>query len=486
MPGDAAFPARTGEVTPRFIKAEANLLRLPLFSLHTKGLRSIDGIECRGRLNRDGSAHEFIFRATRNTATLYPGPLARSAHLAFLSLATERGFPLANPISWSWRDLCRRMGISCSGRTVERLKEAIRSTKGLMISSQYAIYSKESGRLIRTERDLNLYDEIAFVSESLPGGGVADTNYLWFSDWYLSNLNAFFTAPLDYDLWRQLDDRSPIASRLYEFLLINFHSGVPLLRINYDNLAQFLPVRPEKYLSDARRQFEAAFQVLTECKVVDSAEWSTAKNGDPQLIFRRGALLVPPRDRGQLPFEFMEEEEFADSVKVAELRNQRPPEWGLVVDFYKLWAGREDHRPTKKELAQARELVERHGVTKARGIVQLAVKKAKARWPEAKAFGGAMRYLDDAAAEYEADQKRLDRERGEQARRRTEREQQARQDAEQRAFEAKWRPAWERLDPGRKEAIRRGVLDDHPFAASLPAAFLESLCLEALSRGNDH
>ena len=54
------------------MKAEANLLRLPLFALHTKGLRSLDGIECRGSLTRDGSAHDFIFRATRNTATAYP------------------------------------------------------------------------------------------------------------------------------------------------------------------------------------------------------------------------------------------------------------------------------------------------------------------------------------------------------------------------------------------------------------------------------
>ncbi|MEJ7639701.1 MAG: hypothetical protein WKF75_17445 [Singulisphaera sp.] len=117
-PEEGGGEGRDGLV-PRFVKAEANLLRLPLFALHTKGLRSIDGIECRGKVNRDGVTHEFVFRATRNTATSYPGPLARTAHLAFLSLMTERGFPLQNPITWTWRDLCRRMGVSCSGRTVE-------------------------------------------------------------------------------------------------------------------------------------------------------------------------------------------------------------------------------------------------------------------------------------------------------------------------------------------------------------------------------
>src|SRR5258708_6878117 len=95
---------------PHFVRAEANLLRLPLFALHTKRLKTLDGIECSGRITRDGETHQFRFRATRNTATLSPGPLARAAHLAFLSILTEHGPPLQNPITWGWRDLCRRMG----------------------------------------------------------------------------------------------------------------------------------------------------------------------------------------------------------------------------------------------------------------------------------------------------------------------------------------------------------------------------------------
>src|SRR5215212_9179955 len=320
------LPARDGAI-PRLIKAEANLLRLPLFALHTKGLRTLDGIECRGKLTRDGAVHEFTFRAFRNAGTPYPGPLARSAHLAFLSLMTERGFPLQNPVRWSWRDLCRRMRISCSGRTVQRLKAAIRSTKGLMISSQYALFSKGAGKLIRTqERDLNLYDEVAFVSDLLPDGGVADANSLWLSGWYLANLNALFTAPLDYDLWRRLDERSAIASRLYEFLLLNFYGGGPVLRINYAKLAQFLPVRPERYTSDARRQLEAALGLLAAAGVIEAAEWADSKDGLGQLHFRRGRSLAAAGDQDLIPCG-LAEEEFAGVVEVEEVRNLKPPEW---------------------------------------------------------------------------------------------------------------------------------------------------------------
>src|SRR3954467_618329 len=72
---------------PRFIKAEANLLRLPLFALQTKGLKTLDEKECSGPPTRNSETHEFKFIAARNTIPPYPGPLARKAHLAFLSIA---------------------------------------------------------------------------------------------------------------------------------------------------------------------------------------------------------------------------------------------------------------------------------------------------------------------------------------------------------------------------------------------------------------
>ncbi len=337
-----------GATVPRFVKVEANLLRLPLFALHTKGLRSLDAIECRGQLTRKEVTHEFTFRAFRSTATSYPGPLARSAHLAFLSLLTERGLPLENPITWSWRDLCRRMRITCSGRTVERLKGAIHSTAGLYILSTHALFSKPDNKRISTrEEGLRLYERVCFLGSELPDGRTADTNHLWLSDWYLANLNALFTAPLDYDLWLRLEDRSPIASRLYEFLLINFYSGVPVLRINYETLVQFLPIKPEQHPSQARQQLGPALKHLVAMEVIDDVAWASSRDGLAQLHFHRGKHLNAPPDRASgLP----QLEEFVGSVAVEEVRTLKPPEWTVVVDFHRLWTGQEPRRPTRGEL----------------------------------------------------------------------------------------------------------------------------------------
>jgi hypothetical protein len=478
--GSEAITGPGGELVPRVIKVEANLLRLPLFALHTKGLRTLDAIECRGRLTRDGVAHEFTFRSFRSTATAYPGPLARSAHLAFLSLLTERGFPLQNPLTWSWRDLCRRMDISCSGRTVERLKAAIHSTAGLYILSTYALYSKPDNKRICTREDgLRLYERVSFLGSELPGGGVADTNHLWLSDWYLANLNALFTAPLDYDLWRRLEQRSPIASRLYEFLLINFYSGVPVLRINYENLVQFLPIKPERHPSQAKQQLALALKLLIDLDVLDEANWAESRDGLAQLHFHRGRHLTPPPDRGGTPLPGFEE--FTSAVEVEELRSLKPPEHQIVAEFYRLWAGQESYRPTRKELLQARALLEQFGPAKLRALMQLVVKRMKVRWPEAKTFGGVEKYVPEIAEEYDRDQKRIERERREQSRRQKQREDEEKQEAHQAEFEAAWLPVWETLDPSEQEEIRRLVVGANPFFERTPR-LARSLCLEELAR----
>lgn len=474
-----------GDTPPQFIKAEANLLRLPLFALTTKGLKTLDGIECRGSTTHKGQLHQFVFRATRNTATLYPGLLARSAHSAFLSLVTDQGLPVSNPIAWSWRDLCRRIGIVCSGKTVLELKAAIAATRGLIIESQHAIYSKpDSKPLSTTQRHLSLYRDLAFVNSRLPDGSVADSNYVWFADWYLANLNTLFTAPLDYDLWRYLDQRSPIASRLYEFLLLNFYSGTPLLRINYPNLAQYLPIRPEKYFSDAKRQLDPACKLLRLTDITEAVDWAKTKTGVPQVLFHRGPRLAASRGRKQPALGFLMEEQFSGNIQLKELRHLKPPEWGIVSDFYRLWAGQENPRPTTKELGQARTLIERYGATKAKALVPWVVERLRQKFPDAKTFGATGRYLDDAATDYDHNQQNQAQKKRLRQQQRQQHKTDAEKQARDRTFNAIWRPVWQSLSEAEQHTIRSAVLAKHAVLRGREdSGFFESQCLKELARG---
>src|SRR5450755_3082419 len=86
--------AAADSLAQQVVRVEANFLRLPLFTLDNKHMRTMDGLRCEGTFRRAGKSYAFTYTVTRNTATYYPGPLARSAHFALLSIATDQGFPI--------------------------------------------------------------------------------------------------------------------------------------------------------------------------------------------------------------------------------------------------------------------------------------------------------------------------------------------------------------------------------------------------------
>ncbi|MCA9093704.1 MAG: hypothetical protein KDA68_09475 [Planctomycetaceae bacterium] len=459
------------------IAVEANFLRLPLFALHTRGLRQLDGFECQGVTKRGDKTWEFQFRTARSTATLYPGPLSRSIHLALLSLITEQGRPLANPVSWSWRNLCKRLGIQPSGRTIRHLKQAVEATAGLMIYSQDALYSKPTGKQLRTRKALHLYDTVVFVNETLPDGSTADANYLWLSQWYLDNLNSLFTAPLDYELWRALEQESPIASRLYEFLLINFFSGTPQLRINYSRLAQFLPVRIENYLSDARKQMEPAFRAIEQLNVA-SVAWHKRNQDVAQLCFERGSRL---RSSAKLPKPDFGGAAPESSISIREI--QRTPEQELVSEFYRQWGNRQQ-RPTTKDLDLAHRLLAELGQVRTKALLPEVIEQLKRHWPGARTFVAIESYLPEVIRQ-EEQRKHQETERQLQADRERDRltaEQQQEQEVAE--WEAVWEQHWNELSPQDQDSIQTKLIQEYPILQKMPS-MLHSRCLRELARRSD-
>lgn len=466
----------------RSLKAEVNLLRLPLFALHTKGLSTLEGIECRGRVQRDGQMHEYLLRVSRNTASLYPGPLSRKVHFALLSIATERGFPLANPITWAWRDLCRRMDIAYGGqKTLKEIKTAIRSTHGVVIHSQYALYSRSDGQpLPLSDRGHHLYNDYAFCNEPRSNGTIADTNAVWFADWYLDSLNALYSAPIDYDLWKSLEARSPTASRLYEFLLLNLYNGAPVFRINYPNLAKLLPVRTERYLSDARKQLGLAVELLTQAGVITAAHWAENRGGTIQLQFSRGPVLRSSRTQVAQRSPVLTEQAFG-TVQVDEIRSPQTTESLLVRQFYQLWSQDTFTKPTPKEISLARDIIEQYGRTKLYALLPLVVKRLKDEWPEAKTFGAVARYLPEVNEQYDRKQQIADRRKDEHLRQQAEQEREKQKHAQQRQLLAQWQPVWESLTDADQERIRSDIRQRWPHIARLPETF-DRYCIQQLAR----
>src|SRR5262249_46284088 len=153
------------------------------------------------------------------------------------------------------------------------------------------------------------------------------------------------------------------------------------------------------------RQLSGALDLLQQAQVIATVDWQEGKNSIAQLHLYRGSRLAASGTPAQtLP---LTDGEFADSLRVKELRNLKPPEWGIVTEFYRLLSGRDNIQPSKADLSTALGLVAEHGPVKAKALMPLVVAVLKEKWPDAKTFGAITRYVPDALAEYQRRERRM-------------------------------------------------------------------------------
>lgn len=460
------------------MRQEANLLRFPFFALGRKGLRNHKGLLVRGQSKLDDEAYDFEYCITCNSNDLYPGQLARKVHMGLLRLMqSKQAFPLANPIEFTWRELMATIGIEPGGRTVDQLKLAIRSIEGTRIRSKFALKNAEGKHLKSRERGYGLYSEYVFFDELLPDNQtVASKNFVWLADWYLANINSLYCSPLDHTLWQQLDDQSPIASRLYEFFTFNFAGSWQNLPIDYDKLAKFLPVAAKRHLSQIEQQFAVALGLLVKSGVLAQAEWGRGKRGQAQLTVRRGPAL----SRKGVVTNWASVTTEIESTEIQELYRQVQPEDELVCQFHALWNRREGCRPTTAERVLAQEILVEYGAERAEALLPRVVEIMRQHFPQAKSFGGTRRYWPDAAQAFQHEQNVT-------GRRKEEFIQEELDEAKARQTKSdlqRWQADWEQLPADQQQAIRASVLANNSPSLRLEQfpAILHRFCLKELGR----
>jgi hypothetical protein len=441
---------------PRILRAEATLLRLPVFALAIKGSASLDGFEFRRIGRRDGQVVESVIRTERDDQAAYPGPLSRRVHMALLDLVADRESPFENPLTWTWRDLCRRMGLPASGRRDAELKTALRATWGLKI---FGLKSKE-GRDRETWR--GLYAQCEFLNETNPDGTTCSANRLWLSPWYLESLNAFHSAPIVYELWKKLDRIGPLASRLYEFLVPSFYKH-ETLELAYDRLALAMPVVVETRRSHAIRQFAPALDAAVENGLVAGFAWDAMKTtGRPKLILDRGKRLAPP--------ESSKTENAAEATPTLVIDPSVPKRF--AAEFYRLM-GTPDTNPLRSDLALAGSLIAQHGTERAFAILPTAVRLLKARFRNAETMGALVRYVEEAVREQDKRQDDSEREK-------TARVAKAKRETSEVEADVKRKALWDALPEAQRAALRAQVLIERPALKRFPS-MIEARCIANLS-----
>jgi len=348
-----------------------------------------------------------------------------------------------NPIPFSMRDVCRRMGITYSGRTAEAIKAAFLRITSTMVESKRTFYSKPKKRWI--EDNFHLYDRVVYRGDELPESTVpADTNYLFLGSWYLENLNALYVSLLDPHYRRSLS--LALARRLYEILGVKFYglqaSKAPGLRYAYSTVCALLPVKRYRYLSDAYRQLDPAHQELIATGFLERVAWQPVADSPPDwhLLYVPGphalqpASALPPGVGEDMALDLQEPGAAAHvalytrpgrrrarpaavPLRAGQDETTAPPSpapdaalstqaHALVQHFHQRFHGTADVAPSARALTQARTLMARDGLDQARHLVDFSVTAARETDYCPQTFGGILQYTARARATYAQAQER--------------------------------------------------------------------------------
>ena len=366
--------------SPAIVRAETNFLRFPFFALSTKNIHNIDFREVHGtrkvKTEAGESTVDFSYRVSRNTDHVFPGQLSRKIHFALLAIMAKQGPVPENPVRFTWRQLAREMGVSYGGgKMIREMKDAIRSTHGTIIRTDQALIdgTMDDRPTLKRERGLHLYDDYLFQDETLADGTTKDRNEVTFADWYFNNLKARYIQPLDFDLWLRLNAKTPIASRLYEYLVFVFGKN-NFRRISYRKLAASIPLTEVTSLSRKKTQLEPALKALKDEQVLKRSTWTTGKYGDTIIQFERGESLKA--NTSSLATENPDDEV---TVSTAESHNAVSPTDRIIIEYYKKRFG-SDHLVTEKERKFIRPLIDRYGLEELQSKLSRVVRRMKSEF----------------------------------------------------------------------------------------------------------
>jgi hypothetical protein len=264
-----------------------------------------------------------------------------------------------------------------------RLKRALMRLRVTPLVWERAFIDGANDTRLDVLHPFTILDDLKLATRKQQGKTV-EAGYFRFHEAILKNLLASHTKPVLFDV--VLSFRSEIAQILYTHLDLIL-ADKPNYERRTKELFEDLGLEGKEYakLSVRTRRLEPALREL-QGKAVTTGKITTAKleatkdGADRKLIVRKGkATVALPAEQSQvipLPVPSRERQEAEELVRL----------------FHKLFHGSEECYPSGKPLDHAAILIARHGVTKARHIVEFARREAQRTKFRPATFGAVMQY----------------------------------------------------------------------------------------------
>ena len=276
------LPLPAQQSLQRVVRIEKNLNSLGFFSPSTStGPRKSEKVvlfvrEVPGGVKSEAKATIMgTSRGLPNTADL-------DKYLAFQMIVADikkqRGV-ITNPVGFTTYQLLKVLGIKPTGKRYAEVDQWLDRMSGTLIKSEGAVYFAKTRRYAKDR--FHVFDKAYSVGQELPGGKVAEQNYVFLSDWQLENLNHNYVLPIDLEQYQQL--KTDIAKTLVPMLYIWFYAaGTRPVQKRYEELCQYLNVKTWPQFSRAKEQLAPALNELKGLAYLD--DWELCRTVDGQHL----------------------------------------------------------------------------------------------------------------------------------------------------------------------------------------------------------
>lgn len=193
-----------------------------------------------------------------------PTTADQDKYLAFQKIVNDRrnqqGGEISNPVQFTSSELLAILGVGQAGKNYHEIYEWLERMAATTIRSQGVVFLAR--RKVYARDIFHVFDRVVIMGGELPDGRLADSNYVWLSNWQLENINQNYLLPVDFETYRGL--KNNIAKALVPlfqlWLYASRNNGA--FEKRYDDLCELLSLRPQRYASDIQKQLGPSLDEL--------------------------------------------------------------------------------------------------------------------------------------------------------------------------------------------------------------------------------
>jgi hypothetical protein len=275
---------------PEFVRMEKNIAAFGFFTPTSKRAKDAPPKIIQFSHIINGNRAEAKVTIAGNTLYGMPTTADQDKYLAFQKILErikrEKG-KIENPVAFTSAELLQLLGHTDGGSNFKDVEEWCDVMASTYIKSEGAMWI--AGKKKFASDSFVIFQRVRRTGQELDDGTTADKNYVWLSDWYLENINAFYLLPIDFDTYKQL--KNNIAKALIPLLQIwlfaSREQGV--FEKRYDEICQILNITQYAYPSKIKEKLAPSLNELIQQDYLSA--WEVAETADQtgyKIIFWHG------------------------------------------------------------------------------------------------------------------------------------------------------------------------------------------------------